>query len=57
MAIRSLPRLPELRRIPALETLIRAWLLSYRIVMENHPMPDALLPLRHWANNPARITY
>jgi hypothetical protein len=46
-----------LRRIPALETLIRAWLLSYRIVMENHPMPDALLPLRHWANNPARITY
>ncbi len=28
-----------------------------RIVMEHHPMPDALRPLRHWANNPARITY
>ena len=28
-----------------------------RIVMEHHPMPDALLPLRHWANNPARTPY
>ncbi|MGA8881476.1 MAG: nucleoside deaminase, partial [Azonexus sp.] len=22
-----------------------------RIVMEHHPMPESLLPLRHWANN------
>jgi guanine deaminase len=28
-----------------------------RIVMEHHPMPDALLPLRHWANNPERTPY
>ena len=28
-----------------------------RIVMEHHPMPDALLPLRHWANNPERVPY
>jgi len=28
-----------------------------RIVMEHHPMPDALLPLQHWANNPNRTPY
>ena len=28
-----------------------------RIVMEHHPMPDELLPLRHWANNPKRTPY
>jgi guanine deaminase len=28
-----------------------------RIVMEHHPMPDALLPLQHWANNPERTPY
>jgi len=28
-----------------------------RIVMEHHPMPDALLPLRHWASNPDRTPY
>ncbi|MGB8544923.1 MAG: nucleoside deaminase [Azonexus sp.] len=28
-----------------------------RIVMEHHPMPDSLLPLRHWANNPERTPY
>lgn len=28
-----------------------------RIVMEHHPMPDALLPLRHWASNPGRTPY
>ena len=28
-----------------------------RIVMEHHPMPDALLPLRHWASNPNRTPY
>ncbi|MGB8240084.1 MAG: nucleoside deaminase, partial [Azonexus sp.] len=28
-----------------------------RIVMEHHPMPDSLLPLRHWANNPGRTPY
>ena len=28
-----------------------------RIVMEHHPMPDSLRPLRHWADNPARVPY
>lgn len=28
-----------------------------RIFMEHHPMPDALLPLQHWVNNPDRTTY
>ena len=28
-----------------------------RIVMEHHPMPDALLPLQRWASNPDRTPY
>ena len=28
-----------------------------RIVMEHHPMPDALAPLEAWANNPKRTCY
>lgn len=27
------------------------------IVMEHHPMPDALLPLQRWAGNPDRTPY
>ena len=27
------------------------------IVMEHHPMPDALLPLQRWASNPDRTPY
>ena len=28
-----------------------------RIVMEHHPLPDALLPLQRWAGNPERTPY
>lgn len=28
-----------------------------RIVMEHHPLPDALLPLQRWAANPERTLY
>ena len=28
-----------------------------RIVMEHHPLPDALLPLKRWAGNPERTPY
>ena len=28
-----------------------------RIVMEHHPMPEALAPLEAWANNPKRTCY
>ncbi len=27
------------------------------IVMEHHPLPDALLPLQRWASNPERTPY
>jgi tRNA(Arg) A34 adenosine deaminase TadA len=27
------------------------------IVMEHHPLPDALLPLQRWASNPGRTPY
>ena len=31
--------------------------LARRIVMEHHPLPDALLPLQRWAGNPKRTPY
>ena len=27
------------------------------IVMEHHPMPDSLAPMKYWAGNPARTPY
>ncbi|PKO94229.1 MAG: nucleoside deaminase [Betaproteobacteria bacterium HGW-Betaproteobacteria-10] len=27
------------------------------IIMEHHPMPDGLLPMQRWANNPQRTPY
>jgi guanine deaminase len=27
------------------------------IVMEHHPMPDSLAPMKYWASNPARTPY
>ncbi len=27
------------------------------IIMEHHPLPDSLLPLQRWANNPDRTPY
>ncbi len=32
-------------------------LAARRIVMEHHPLPDALLPLQRWASNPERTPY
>lgn len=31
--------------------------LARSIVMEHHPMPDALLPMQRWASNPGRTPY
>jgi tRNA(Arg) A34 adenosine deaminase TadA len=30
---------------------------SRSLIMEHHPLPDALLPLQNWASNPARTPY